>query len=221
MTHDSEAAMTKANGRPPSDESDGLTSRETANRRRVKYVVLPNAEAPFLLARVRWPDVYQAISAVRADWQDDPGLFDLPYAPESVHISQERAAEIAEEWGTELPAEEADHQPGPTLIRRMPADWSNLSTAERRAWSIEIEKPARQAIAERTAALLSMTSQPEVPSAPAPAKSRRPWRRRRGTPVVVEGIATQREPIVLSRVEETLVIELTEPVNARATADFA
>ncbi len=79
----------------------------------MRYVVLPNAENPFLLARVRWPDIYQAISPVRPDWQDDPGLFDLPYAPASVHISYETAAAIAEDWGARDPAEDGEPELGP------------------------------------------------------------------------------------------------------------
>ena len=53
----------------------------------VKYFVLADRAVPYLLARVRWPDVAQAISAARPDWLDDPGLFDLPYDPSVVTVS--------------------------------------------------------------------------------------------------------------------------------------
>jgi hypothetical protein len=105
----------------------------------VQYVVLPDATNPFLLARVRWPDVFQAISPVRPDWQDDPGLFDLPYEPTAVLVTPEHAAAIAAEWGADLSFDPAA-RPRPSLIRRMPSDWSNLSRAEKRAWSIEFMK---------------------------------------------------------------------------------
>ena len=46
-----------------------------------RYLVLPAGEAPYLLARVRWPDIAHAISPAHPDWLDDPGLFELPYEP--------------------------------------------------------------------------------------------------------------------------------------------
>ena len=185
-TQDGEAAMTAEISRSHRGESDLPSEQENRHLRPVQYLVLPNVDNAFLLARVRWPDIYQAISPVRADWQDDPGLFDLPYSPGSMHISYEQACEIAAEWGTEIPSEEADQQqPAPTLIRRMPADWTSLSTAERRAWSIEIEKSARQELA---AAAVK-----DLPVQPAGAPEAR--RRRRKTPAAAgTGGATFRRP---------------------------
>ena len=122
------------------DEGESDVRPERRRRRRVAYLVLPNATEPFLLARVRWPDVFQAISPVRPYWQDDPGLFDLPYSPTSTTVSHEEAAKIATEWGARLPSEEEDQASGPSLIRRMPSDWTNLSMAEKRAWSIVVGK---------------------------------------------------------------------------------
>ncbi len=101
----------------------------------VEYFVLPNLANPCLLARVRWPDVFEAISPTRADWQQDPGLFDLPHDPARAQISSERAAEIAREWGATLGPD--DDSPPSSLLRRMPANWSDPSRAEQRAWSVE------------------------------------------------------------------------------------
>ena len=115
----------------------------------VQYLVLPDSENPYLLARVRWPDVFQAISPVRPDWQDDPGLFDLPYSPSSTAVTLEQATAIAADWGAQLPADDDSGRPRRALMRRMPADWSNLSRAEKRAWSIEFAKPAKPAAAEK------------------------------------------------------------------------
>ena len=56
----------------------------------VKYLVLAERAAPYLLARVRWPDVAQAITAGCPDWLDDQGLFDLPYDPHAVAVSLPR-----------------------------------------------------------------------------------------------------------------------------------
>ena len=109
----------------------------------VQYLVLPDAANPYLLARVRWPDVFEAISPVRPDWQVDPGLFDLPYDPKSTRVTPERAAAIAAEWGAQMPFDDAAETPKTQLVRRMPANWSDMSRAERRAWSIEPEKPAK------------------------------------------------------------------------------
>lgn len=104
----------------------------------VQYHVLPNRSNPYLLARVRWPDVAHAISAARPEWQADPGLFDLPYDKSSVAVSPDEAAAIAKLWGTRLPSDTEPLTAGPQLIRRMPANWSNLSPAELRAWSLDL-----------------------------------------------------------------------------------
>ena len=69
----------------------------------MEYLVLGDSAQPYLLARVRWPDVAQAISEDCPGWLDDPGLFDLPYDPASRRISTRRAAEIAADWGAQLP----------------------------------------------------------------------------------------------------------------------
>jgi hypothetical protein len=68
----------------------------------VRYVVLPNTVNPRVLARVRWPDVAQAITADHPEWQDDPVLFDLPFdLMQGVSVAQ--AAKIAARWGAHLP----------------------------------------------------------------------------------------------------------------------
>lgn len=101
----------------------------------VTYLVLADRAVPYLLARVRWPDVAQAVSAVSPDWLDDLGLFDLPYDPSAVMVSFPQAASVAAGWGRQLPAESAEGVP--SYIRRMPANWSDLSPSERRTWGIE------------------------------------------------------------------------------------
>ena len=120
----------------------------------IQYLVLPDASNPWLLARVRWPDVFQAISAAEPEWRSDPGLFDLPYDPSSVAVGPDRAAAIAAEWGAEFPSAEDGAVPGPSLIRRMPANWSELSPAAKHAWAIEPDRtrrrvPAREPRSER------------------------------------------------------------------------
>jgi hypothetical protein len=135
----------------------------------VQYLVVPDPENPYLLARVRWPDVFQAISPVRPDWQDDPGLFDLPYSSSSTAVTLDRAAAIAAEWGGYLPSEEDSETPRLALMRRMPADWSNLSRAERRAWSIEDLKRAKPVLGD-----VERADDEDA----APKATRRRWRRR-------------------------------------------
>lgn len=103
--------------------------------REVRYLILADRAAPYLLARVRWPDVAQAITASCPDWLDDPGLFDLPYDRSSVTVSFAQAASVAAGWGRQLRAEPATGVP--SLIRRMPANWSDLTPAERHAWGLE------------------------------------------------------------------------------------
>src|SRR6202044_1940435 len=63
--------------------------------RDVRYLVLADRAVPYLLARVRWPDVAQAISAANSEWVEDQGLFDLPYDPSAVVVSFPQAASIA------------------------------------------------------------------------------------------------------------------------------
>jgi hypothetical protein len=50
----------------------------------MSYLVLADRASPYLLARVRWPDVAQAITVGSQDWLDDLGLFDLPYDASAV-----------------------------------------------------------------------------------------------------------------------------------------
>jgi hypothetical protein len=114
--------------RPPR----AAVTRDTSE---VRYLVLVDRAAPYLLARVRWPDVAQAITAGSPDWLDDPGLFDLPYEPSAVAVSFAQATSVAAGWGRQLRPEPADGVP--SFIRRMPANWSDLSPVERRAYGLE------------------------------------------------------------------------------------
>jgi hypothetical protein len=130
--------------RTVSVEDRSTTARE------VQYLVLPDPTNPWLLARVRWPDVFQAISAAEPEWLSDPGLFDLPYDPSSTAVAPEQAAAIAASWGVELPSSDEGAVPGPSLIRRMPANWSELSPAAKRAWSIEPDRAEARARARES-----------------------------------------------------------------------
>lgn len=112
----------------------------------IGYLLLVDRAVPYLLARVRWPDVAQAISAASPDWLDDTGLFDLPYDPHAIPVSYEQAASVAAAWGTQL---HPDPVVGaPSYIRRMPANWSHPSPSERRTWGLEsvgrLRAPARR-----------------------------------------------------------------------------
>jgi hypothetical protein len=130
---------------------DPSAVHEPVARPDIRYVVLSDPSNPSLLARVRWPDVFEAISPARPDWLADPGLFDLPYDSSARTITREQAAAIAAEWGSLLPADDAEAPPAPSLMRRMPANWSNLSRAEKRAWFIEDAPAARASSQPRLA----------------------------------------------------------------------
>jgi len=123
---------------------------ESVTTAEVKYFVLADSTSPYLLARVRWPDIAQAITAGCREWQDDPGLFDLPYDPISATVTSVQAAAIAAAWGARLPADDTVKSPLPPLIRRMPANWSDLSPAEIRAWSLDYVMRGRRAVAAST-----------------------------------------------------------------------
>ena len=110
----------------------------------IRYVTLTDDGRPILLARVRWPDVAEAITLGRSEWQTDPGLFDLPYDPHGTQVTRDRAEEIVAEWGAQLPDGPSLPGSGPSLIRRMPANWSGLTSAERKAWSLELSRIRRR-----------------------------------------------------------------------------
>jgi hypothetical protein len=97
--------------------------------------VLADRAAPYLLARVRWPDVAQAITAGCPDWLDDPGLFDLPYDPIALRVSFAQAVSVAAGWGRQIRAEPAEGVL--SFIRRMPSNWSDLSPVERHAFGLD------------------------------------------------------------------------------------
>jgi hypothetical protein len=124
------------------------TAREFTVATEVKHYVLGGTTNPYLLARVRWPDVAQAITEGCRDWQDDPGLFDLPYEPTGATVTEAEAAAIAVGWGAPLPSN-GTVSSVPPLIRRMPANWSNLAPAEKRAWSLEFVPVGQRADASR------------------------------------------------------------------------
>jgi hypothetical protein len=126
-------------------------ARQPAPATEVRYFVLADSTGPYLLARVRWPDVAQAITAGCRDWQGDLGLFDLPYDPGGEAVALDQAASIAAGWGVRLPAGGSVSNSLPPLIRRMPANWSNLSPAEKRAWALELVLTRRRAAADRRA----------------------------------------------------------------------
>jgi hypothetical protein len=102
----------------------------------VQYLILGDGAQPYLLARVRWPDVAQAISEECPGWLDDPGLFDLPYDPASQRVSSRRAAQIAAEWGAQHPIAPSTAFSEPR-IRRVPPTWSDMVPVERWSWSLE------------------------------------------------------------------------------------
>jgi hypothetical protein len=102
----------------------------------VQYLVLGGSSHPYVLARVRWPDVAQAISEDCPGWLDDPGLFDLPYEPASERVSSARAAQIAAGWGAQLRLDSTSGFSEPRL-RRIPATWSDMVPVEKRSWALE------------------------------------------------------------------------------------
>ena len=130
----------------------------------VRYLVLTDRAAPYLLARVRWPDVAQAITVGNPDWLDDVGLFDLPYSPSAVRVTFSQAAAVAAGWGRQLTREGADGVP--SFIRRLPANWSDLSPAERRAWGLE-SVGRQRASARRVRRLRSLQARNAASSAAA------------------------------------------------------
>jgi len=159
----------------------------------VRYLVLAECAAPYLLARVRWPDVAQAITAGCPDWLDDPGLFDLPYDPHAVTLSFQQAASVAAGWGRQLGDEPAVG--APAMMRRMPANWSDLSPAERDALGLEPlgrrRVPARRL--RRLRAAQRKTGAPVPAAAPRGGYAPVPDRYRRVATTMVDMASDQQE----------------------------
>jgi hypothetical protein len=134
----------------------------------VKYLVLTDRATPYLLARVRWPDVAQAITVGSPDWLDDVGLFDLPYNASAVRVTFPQAASVAAGWDCQLSAEAADGVP--SFIRRLPANWSDLSPAERRAFGLDSVRSHRASV-RRVRRVRSLQAKNASSSAPAHARA--------------------------------------------------
>lgn len=158
----------------------------------VRYLVLTDRATPYLLARVRWPDVAQAITVGGSDWLDDVGLFDLPYNPSAVRLTFTQAASVAAAWGQQLTADPAGG--APSFIRRLPANWSDLSPAERRA--LGLDSIGRQRASARRVRRLHALQAKSTPSDPGTLVAQRrngrasaPSERRRDMRVRVDGRA--------------------------------
>jgi len=134
----------------------------------VRYLVLADRAVPYLLARVRWPDVAQAISGRSPDWLEDPGLFDLPYDPSVIRVSFPQAASVAAGWGRQLQPEVTGG--ALSYMRRMPANWSDLSPSERHAWGIEFAGKRRSLASPRGVRRLR-SSQAKMAASAAPRAS--------------------------------------------------
>ena len=163
-----------------------------AERGEVKYLILADRAVPYLLARVRWPDIAQALTAGQSDWQDDPGLFDLPYNASAVRVTFRQAASVAAGWERPLNREAAAGVP--SFIRRLPANWSDLSPAERHAWGIE-SAPRQRASARRVRRLRELQAKSSASPAravaglPGGGRGSVPTERRRDMRVRVDGQA--------------------------------
>jgi hypothetical protein len=103
--------------------------------REMSYVVLTDRAVPYLLARLRWPDVAQALTGTSPGWLDDPGLFDLHYDSSAVNVSFSQAASVAAGWGMQLRAGAAAEGP---VMRRTSPSRPDKSHRNRRAWGIEL-----------------------------------------------------------------------------------
>jgi hypothetical protein len=134
--------------------------------REMSYLVLTDRAVPYLLARLRWPDVAQAMTVSSPQWLEDPGLFDLHYDSGAVNLSFSQAASVAAGWGTQLRAGAAE---GP-INRRMSSSLLEKSRGNGHAWSVGFVRrrrgssrrvPRLQPVGERAAAVSGVTRGPE------------------------------------------------------------
>jgi PilZ domain len=101
--------------------------------REMSYLVLTDRAVPYLLARLRWPDVAQAMTVSSPRWLEDPSLFDLHYDCGAVNVSFPQAASVAASWGAQLRPEAGAEGP---IMRRMSPSLLEKSRGNGHAWSL-------------------------------------------------------------------------------------
>jgi hypothetical protein len=65
----------------------------------ITYAVEEADGKPYLLARLRWPDVAEAISPHQTEWKTNRRLFDMLYSSDGAIVSAEEAGRLAASWG--------------------------------------------------------------------------------------------------------------------------
>jgi len=61
------------------------------------------AGAPYILARLRWPDLAESISPHNPEWTTQRSMFYMLYDSSGEWVSEEYAREFAESWGATWP----------------------------------------------------------------------------------------------------------------------
>ena len=69
----------------------------------VKYAVERAAGVPYMLVRLRWPDIAESINPHDVTWKPDYALFDKLYNSDGELISAGDALRLAQSWGGTLP----------------------------------------------------------------------------------------------------------------------
>ena len=70
----------------------------------VKYFTEASPDMPWLLARVRWPDIAQVVTKADPVWRDDKDALRYLWDSDGAITTPDEAARIAHAWGVTLPA---------------------------------------------------------------------------------------------------------------------
>ena len=68
----------------------------------ITYIVEPDAKNPWLLARVRFPDLCEAIGPKRPEWTHSLDFMDLVHGSDGEIVTEDEARKLAESWGATL-----------------------------------------------------------------------------------------------------------------------
>lgn len=68
----------------------------------ITYIVEPSFDNPVLLARLRFPDLSEAISKANTTWKHSPALMDLMHGSDGEVVTEAEARKIAASWGALL-----------------------------------------------------------------------------------------------------------------------
>lgn len=84
----------------------------------LSYAVERTGRVPYVLARLRWPDLAECISPKYPEWRTHRRMFYMLYDSSGEIVSEEYARKLADQWGAVWP--ESDEPCAKTEIPSAP-----------------------------------------------------------------------------------------------------